>query len=499
MIRNINTAREEYSEIAAVLSIFNKITDIPRPSGKEERIRSFLIDFAEKPGRNWVHRTDEIGNLAIDIPATPGYETAPRVVLQGHMDMVCTRGKNDTRPTNALYRQGSIRAPRTTLGADNGMGMALALELGDNPNIVRGPLTLLFTVDEEVGVTGATQLDPNLVPADAVIMINLDAENGTDYVFGGAHGNADTTGKLPIRERESIPEGYRVIDIELKGLTGGHSGSGRAWKLTNPDNAIKKLAGLIRDFQAAHPEVRLVSFDGGEANNLIAQSARARIALPQALVKELKKIDIRAKSEHEKLEIQPAAETPESLQSETAQKILNVLSDLPFGALVMQPKPPFAMLSNNIGRAETGPDQFEVSTLTRGADMDQVKNTLFHIRNILEQSGFEVQSSEPLSSWVEPGESVALHLAREAIGEIVGKLPQVINIHAFLECGAVKSQLQKIERTELSTVSIGPSIKKAHEPGEEIDLRSLSDIREVVIYMLKIIAAPVVSLTVVEY
>ena len=256
-----------------VFSIFDEITKVPRPSKKEEKIRQYLLDFAAKHGIE--AKTDEVGNVALYKPATPGHENAPTVIMQGHMDMVCESNDKsfdfENSPIKTIVDGDWVRADGTTLGADNGIGVAASLAALIDPELVHGPLEVLVTVDEETGMTGAFNLGKDLVKGK--ILLNLDSEDDAE-VFVGCAGGVDTQAVFTYH-RSFAPTDFQFFKIDVSKGLGGHSGGdihlGRA-------NANKLLARFLWDLSKDH-EVVVAEFDGGNLRNAIPRAAHAIVGV----------------------------------------------------------------------------------------------------------------------------------------------------------------------------------------------------------------------------
>ena len=271
---------------ASVFHFFEEVCQVPRPSKKEEKIRAFLIGFAQERGLEY--KTDEAGNLLIMKPATPGKENLKKVVLQSHMDMVCEKNKTtehnfDTDPIRTYVDGEWLKAQGTTLGADNGIGIATELAVLDAKDIAHGPIECLFTVDEETGLTGAFALKDGFMSGD--ILINLDSEDEGE-LFIGCAGGAGTTAQFPC-PMEAAPAGYFFFRVAVKGLTGGHSGDdinkGRA-------NANKVLNRYLVQLMNRY-DLRLCEIDGGNLHNAIPREAHAVCAVPMEY-KEAVRVDL---------------------------------------------------------------------------------------------------------------------------------------------------------------------------------------------------------------
>ena len=298
---------------AVVFRYFEEVCGVPRPSKKEEKIRAYLLEFARK--HDLSVKTDEAGNVLIAKPATPGMEGRKAVILQSHMDMVCEKNKDtqhdfDTDPIETYIDGEWLRAKGTTLGADNGIGIAAELAVLASDDVEHGPLQCLFTVDEETGLTGAFALKEGFMEGD--ILINLDSEDEGE-LFIGCAGGAGTTAVFPCT-MTAAPEGYFFFRVAVKGLTGGHSGDDINKGRANANKLLNRyLVQLMRKY-----DLRLCEIDGGNLHNAIPREAHAVCAVPMAC-KEAVRVDLNvylAEVEHEyavtapNLQMEPESEAP---------------------------------------------------------------------------------------------------------------------------------------------------------------------------------------------
>lgn len=265
-------------EPRSVFGFFHQITQIPRPSKKEEKIRAFLVNFAKE--RNLDYKEDKAGNIVIRKAATPGFENRETVILQSHMDMVCEKNNDtvhnfDTDPIRTIVDGEWLTADGTTLGADNGIGVATELAVLADDSIEHGPIECLFTVDEETGLTGAMNLEPGFV--DGRILLNLDSEDEGEMFIGcaGGMGTMATFSYTP----EAVPANYFYLKVTVSGLKGGHSGGDIHVGL---GNANKLVTRYIYKVMKEIPEMKLVSIAGGNLHNAIPREATAVIGIPMA-------------------------------------------------------------------------------------------------------------------------------------------------------------------------------------------------------------------------
>jgi dipeptidase D len=454
---------------------FEKITSIPHCSGNEEHLAEYLLSYAK--GKKIEAEKDGNGNVLIRVPATPGHEGAPVVVLQGHMDMVGEKNSNVDHdffkdPIQVELGGEWIRAKGTTLGADNGIGMAAALALIDSTEETHGPLELLFTVDEEVGLTGAGKLEPGFLKG--TMMLNLDSEElGAVYI--GCAGGGDSTIKLPFG-RVDAPVGTKGFLLKVGSLKGGHSGIDIH---ENRGNAIKILARLLLKACKTQP-CHLVSLQGGSKRNAIPREAFAELMVLETGVDELSEIvgDETAKIKNElgELEsdlsvvIEPAEQAfAKVLDAASQMTVLNLLNDLPHGVEAMSKDiPGLVETSNNVATISTGGNEFVIGTSTRSSIAHDLQVLRDKIRGIAEAAGAEVEENMPYPGWKPNLDSKLLGIVREVHTREFGREPSLKAIHAGLECGIIGEKFPGMDM-----ISIGPWIEHPHSPGERVNIPSV--------------------------
>lgn len=452
---------------------FEEICEIPRPSKKEEKIRVFLLDFAQKHGLEAL--TDDIGNVLIRKPASAGKENTPTVILQAHMDMVCEKNsdKNFNFETDAIVPviDGDwVKADGTTLGADNGIGVAAQLAVLADKNLVHGPLECLITVDEETGLSGAFALKPGFLKGK--ILLNLDSEDDGE-IFIGCAGGMDTLAELEL-EKEKPPGKSFAMKIIVLGLWGGHSGDdinkGRG-------NAIKILTRFlwqsIRDFG-----VRIADFDGGNLRNAIAREASATIIVPsvqkEQLVAELNIYSSDVEFEYQRTEPNLIVDhnsttLPEMVLTQSSQeKFLNMLMACPHGVLEMSTRmKDMVETSTNLASVKFNSSKVLVTTSQRSELESRKMMAAQMVRSVFEMAGAEVKHSDGYPGWTPNPGSYIVGVAAQSYKRLFGQDPVIRSIHAGLECGLF---LQKYP--ELDMVSFGPTIRNAHSPDERIHIES---------------------------
>ena len=474
-----------------VFTIFDEITKIPRPSKKEEKIRQFILDFAK--AHNLEAKTDAVGNVAINIPATPGCENAPKVILQGHMDMVCESNDKSfdftTTPITTIVEGEWVRADGTTLGADNGIGVAAGLALLTDPNVKHGPVEALFTMDEETGMTGAFNIGEGMIDGD--ILINLDSEDDAE-IFVGCAGGVDTVCTFKYN-RTFAPKDFHYLKISVLNGQGGHSGGdihlGRA-------NANKLLCRFLFDVSRNH-EVVLSEIDGGNLRNAIPRAAHAVVGVHAS-----KKDDIAAmfnryvadvKDEYADIEptLELKLETVDMpdfcVDSETSTAVIRAIYSAPHGVVSMSRElEGLVETSTNLASVKMGADSTIVVTTSQRSSVDSRK---WDIANQVEAhfllAGATVTHGEGYPGWKPNMNSPIMKIASDAYRELYRVTPAIKAIHAGLECGLF---LEKYPHLDM--VSFGPTLRDVHSPSERMHIPAVERFYE----QLKLTLAKVAEL-----
>ncbi len=452
-----------------VFSIFDEITKIPRPSKKEEKIRAYLLDFAQK--HNLQAKTDEVGNVVITKPATPGHENAPTVILQGHMDMVCESHDKSfdfvNTPITTIVDGDWVRADGTTLGADNGIGMAASLAILTDPDVTHGPLEALFTMDEETGMTGAFGLGEGMINGD--ILINLDSEDDAE-IFVGCAGGVDTV--CTFRYNRSIaPKDFHYFKVSVEKGQGGHSGGdihlGRA-------NANKLIARFLFDLSKKY-EIVLSEFDGGNLRNAIPRAAHAIIGVhtshKEAVRVALNNYAATIEAEYHDLEptlaiAMESVDMPEfSVDSATSINLIRSLYSAPHGVVSMSREiEGLVETSTNLASVKMGADNTIVVTTSQRSSVDSRKWDIANqVEALFTMAGAEVVHGEGYPGWRPNMKSPIMAIARDAYKELYGITPKIMAIHAGLECGLF---LEKYPHLDM--VSFGPTLRDVHSPSERM-------------------------------
>lgn len=454
---------------------FYEISQIPRPSKKEEKILEYLRNFAKE--HNIKMLEDDTHNIVMKVPATKGYENAPTVIIQGHVDMVCEKNKGtkhdfDNDPIK-LIRDGEwMRADGTTLGADNGIGVAAGLAMITDDSVVHGPLELLFTVDEETGLTGANNLATDML--EGKTLLNCDSEeDGAFYV--GCSGGQDTVGIYDIEWKE-LKKDLVPYELTITGLKGGHSGldiaNGRA-------NAIKLLARLM--LQLTDVDYRIAEINGGSKRNAIPREAETILLITESDAAKIKQaadefvkealLEYKVNDGGLKVELNKKDGSYNKVfKRKFAKRILHVLNALPHGIMAMSPDiPDLVETSTNLATVFTEGDKIRIGTSQRSSIETAKLNISNVVKSIFALSGVEeILDADSYPGWQPNLDSPVLKLGKEVFKEKYGKDPEIKAIHAGLECGILADKYPGLDM-----VSFGPTIQGAHSPDEKVNIKDV--------------------------
>lgn len=473
---------------SAIWNYFYQITQIPRPSKKEKKILAYLLDFARQ--HNLEAKQDKAGNIVIAKPATPGKENIPTVILQSHVDMVCEKNSDvthdfDNDPIETIIDGDWIKANGTTLGADNGIGVAAQLALLAADNIRHGRIEALFTVDEETGLTGANSLDKNLLTGN--ILINLDTEEEGEIYIGCAGGKG-TKAYFHYKEKDA-PNKYFWFRIKVKGLRGGHSGSDIDKKLAN---ANKILTRFLHSITRKKYGMVLSEIGGGNLHNAIPREAHALLG-----VKDKYKEDIRVKlntflaqvQEEYKhtdpgLDIQlESVQIPSTvINKKTTERLISALYACPHGVIGMSDDiPGLVETSTNLASVKmVDHHQIEVGSSQRSSVESQKEYVVNMVSSVFELAGAKVTHNDGYPGWQPNPDSNILKHAQKEYEALFGKKPKIKAIHAGLECGLF---LEKYPNLDM--ISIGPDMTDVHSPDEQMKISSVGKFWDFLVKILE--------------
>ena len=457
---------------------FDAIRQVPRPSKHEERIAEHVVGWGKSVGL--ATGRDATGNVLVKVPATPGHEKAPVIVLQGHLDMVPEKNSDVTfdfeKDAIQVRVVGDyVYATGTTLGADNGIGVATAMAVAEDPAVVHGPLELLFTVDEETGLTGATQLDPGLLSGRT--LINLDTEEDAALYIGCA-GGADTHAAFTVTREDALASTVPVR-ISVRGLRGGHSGVDIH---ENRGNALKFLVRTLAAVRRAGIEFGIVSIAGGSKHNAIPREADAvvRVATSsegalRATVNEAARVlkeEFGEIDPGQRLECATLAELPENRKVFIRfdnERLLDALLACPHGVLAMsRAVPGLVETSNNLAVVTTEGNAVNVVTSSRSSVMPSLAATTEQVGAAFRLGGAEVEHLEGYPGWKPNPNSIVLNRALAVYEREFGAKPAVKAIHAGLECGLIGEKYPGMDM-----VSMGPQIESPHSPDERVQISTV--------------------------
>jgi dipeptidase D len=469
---------------------FLEICKIPHPSKKEEKIVQYILDFGNKLQLETI--TDEIGNILIRKPGTSGYESLQPVILQGHLDMVCEKNAGtvhdfDKDPVIPWIDGEWVKAKGTTLGADDGIGIAAMLAILESSTISHGPLECLFTIDEETGLTGAFGIKTGFLKSR--ILINLDSED-EGQLFIGCAGGADTTARFDL-DTEPVPEGVLGYKVSITGLKGGHSGDDINKGLGNAVKILNRfLWNATRDFSLG-----VSTIDAGNLRNAIAREGFAITVLPEEhksgfetyakqyqemLVEELHTTEPNVKFIAESCTL-PAT----LLMPDLEFWLLNALYACPHGVIEFSRDiPNFVETSTNLASVKFTEDRIIVTTSQRSSVESAKKDILDMVASVFDLAGAEIEQSTGYPGWKPNPDSVILTLCVDSYRMLFSQEPQVLAIHAGLECGLIGAIYPGMDM-----VSFGPTIKGAHSPDERLEIKSAIKFWDLLLDVLKKIPA----------
>ncbi|MAE08967.1 MAG: cytosol nonspecific dipeptidase, partial [Bacteroidetes bacterium] len=428
---------------ALIWQYFNEILEIPRPSKKEEKIIKYIIKFGKD--HNLKTLQDEVGNILIRKPATKNMENRKSVVLQSHIDMVCEKNSDkihdfENDPIEALVVDGWVTANETTLGADDGIGIATQLAILASNDIEHGPLECLFTVDEESGLTGAAELKPGFLQSN--ILINLDSED-EGQLFIGCAGGQDTQAWLPFDYEKSL-SGHIAFKIMVSGLKGGHSGDEIDKGLANANKILNRFLWCNKDEFG----IKLNTFNGGNLRNAIAREAYAIVLIPKNKENEIVKAvaDFKLMSKAEFSITEPNMEitisevpVPDAVIDEDSfDALTNAIYACPHGVVAMsQSIENFVETSTNLASVKFLKDEILIATNQRSSVESEKQDITNMVRSVFKLAGARIKTSDGYPGWTPNPNSAIVNITKRSYIKLFNSKPEVLAIHAGLECGLI--------------------------------------------------------------
>ena len=471
-----------------IIDIFKAMSQIPRQSKHEEKISAWLVERAKADG--FAVDCDDVRNVIVHVPATPGYEKAPILIMQGHMDMVCEKTPDSshnfaTDPIEVILGEdGWMHANHTTLGADDGIGVATALAIAEDKSIEHPELELLFTIDEETGMTGAEAL--KIEQLKGRILLNLDSEDEGVFTVGSA-GGRETVGHIPLN-RAPLMAGARAVTITVSGLLGGHSGCeihcGRA-------NAIKLVVRIANAVLEMIPDARLVDIKGGSAHNAIPRDAHIVIAVPgkdaasvtdlahkmgEQFASEFKSTDAAVKVDAKVADI-----AGDAYDARTLRNIVDFLLVYPHGIAAMSHDiDGLVETSDNLASIRIENNEL-ISLSSQRSSVPTKLNTLTaRIEAAIRLAGGKAKSSEGYPAWQPNMDSDVLKRCVAAYKARFGHEPKVEIIHAGLECSIIGSKF-----LDMDMISFGATVVSPHTPKERCEIKTIGMVADFLVDLLK--------------
>ena len=452
---------------------FSALASIPRASTKEAAARNYVLTHATSLGLKSTQ--DDAGNVVIRKAARPGREQAPMALLQGHLDMVCEKNEGtahnfDTDPIKVVRDGDWLKADGTTLGSDNGVGVAAALAVMESNDIAHGPLEFAFTVDEETGLTGAAQFPGGVLKSK--YFLNLDnEEKGTLCI--GCSGGVKTTARRKVKLSPAIANA--AWRIKIFGLKGGHSGvdihQGRG-------NALRILGGVLQNVLDRLP-VEIASINGGSAQNAIPREASATVLLDSAREQELRSLIAKSEAEYKtdlgtfdpglQISVEKAGRPDKVMESNDARKTVALLASLHHGVLAMSPDVAgLVQTSTNLAVITTKADAVEIVTSQRSAIESSKNAAASMVATVCRLAGFEVEHGGSYPGWKPEPDSEIVKKLQAVHQKLFGESAKLIAMHAGLECGVIGEKYPGMQM-----VSFGPTIVDPHSPNERVQISSV--------------------------
>ncbi len=470
-----------------VWKYFEEISQIPRGSKNEKAISNYIVQTAQK--LKLEVQQDKNLNVIVRKPATSGKEHVPSICLQSHLDMVCEKNKDTVHdflkdPIQLVLKDNVLMANGTTLGADNGIGVATSLALMEATDVEHGPLEFLFTVDEETGLTGASRLEPGFVRSK--ILINLDSEE-EGHIYIGCSGGKTTTLTWKLVS-EAVPKNYVPMIIKVKGLRGGHSGleidKGRG-------NSIKILNRVLLALEQYN--IRIGNLEGGNKSNAIPREAEALIYVP---LKKMNDCDAVVSQWNSIIREELASVEPDLIitADEAKQKkgakvwkkklqnqVLKTIASMPHGVIKMSADiPGLVETSTNVAIIRTLPKKIELVTSQRSSVASEIIEIVQTVQSIGELGGAEVSTSEGYPGWKPNLDSPILAIAKETYKNLYGVEPEIKAVHAGLECGIIGEKYPGMDM-----ISFGPTLEGVHSPDEKIYIDTVEKYWKFLLAILK--------------
>eukprot|EP01156_Anaeramoeba_ignava_P014309 Anaeramoba_ignava/a608728_25.p1 GENE.a608728_25~~a608728_25.p1 ORF type:complete len:496 (+),score=79.43 a608728_25:25-1488(+) len=470
-----------------IWSYFEEICKVPRPSKKEEKIIEFLTEFAKK--NNLTYDVDNAGNVLISKKATPGYEDLETTVLQSHMDMVCEKNSDkefdfDNDAIEPVIDGNWVKANGTTLGADDGIGIAAQMAVLTDESVEHGPIECLFTVDEETGLTGAFALEPNFFKGK--YLINLDSEDEGE-LFIGCAGGIDTLATFKYKEKKT-PSDHIAFKLEISGLSGGHSGDEIHKGL---GNSIKIAARFLIDAQNKF-KIRLSTIEGGNARNAIPRESNTVFTIKKDFVDDMKEFfkifvsevtnELKTTEPNLKINLSQTDTPKTSLRKKDQFRLVNALVGVRTGVIEMSRDIPGLVETSTNLAVVAFEDDNKISVVTsQRSSVESARHEASQmVASVFRLAKAEVVHTDGYPGWQPNTDSKILEITKSSYQDLFKTEPVVRAIHAGLECGLF---LEKYPYLDM--ISFGPTIRNAHSPDEKIDIETTQKFWDLLLDTLK--------------
>lgn len=471
-----------------VWKYFNEICHIPRPSKKEEKIIAYLMDFGKKLGFETLK--DAVGNVLIRKPATKGKEKVTPVVFQSHMDMVCEKNSDidfnfDTDAIQPYIDGEWIKAKGTTLGADDGIGIAMSLALLEDKTLEHGPIECLFTVDEETGLTGAFALEAGWLKGK--MLINLDSEDEGQFFIGCAGGKG-TVATIDFK-KEKLPKNASAYLITVKGLKGGHSGDDINKGLGNSNKILNRIL-----YEGTfNYDINIASIDAGNLHNAIAREGKAVVMILDKhkntflqFIKDFHQI-IKNELKHTDPDVEISIEPTENpafiLDEFTQCDLVQALYACPHGVLAMDHSMEnFVETSTNLASVKMKNNQLIIATSQRSSVESKKEDACNMVASVFELINADIEHNEGYPGWTPNPDSQVLKVFNQAYVNLFNKKALVLAVHAGLECGLIGEKYP-----EMDMISVGPTIRGVHSPDERLLIKTVQEVWDLTLEFLKIL------------
>jgi len=472
-----------------ILDFFQQINAIPRCSKNEKEIGLWLERWGETNG--FAVKKDPAGNLLICVPANAGLEKAPVIVIQGHMDMVCEKLPDSTHdfdrdPIRHITDGDWLHADNTTLGADNGIALALGMALVTDPAVVHPPLELLFTVNEETGLNGAKKIEPDLLQGR--VLLNIDSETEGEFTVGCA-GGRHTLVTLPLNFSKNL-DAETTFKLSVQGLKGGHSGIDIHKQRANANLILARTLNRV----SASCDLRLVTIDGGTAHNAIPRDAFAVFACRSSdksvIDNIISEFEQTIKAEYRTGEpalamaltvMESESQAKMALNAVQTAAVINLLLALPHGVLGMSADfEGLVETSNNLAKVEISDTHLKILTSQRSSVLSRLDEATNRIRAVAALAGAEARSDSEYPPWTPEMNSALLKGCNTIYEQLFGRKAKIKAIHAGLECAVIGAKF-----ADMDMISFGPDIENPHSPAERLFIPALSRVWDFMVALLK--------------